>query len=196
MPDVDFTRIIRDGRPWWLHSSGHAFPVVSGGADNAGGDDDGGGGTEGGGDGSGKGSKTITMTSAQLAERLARAKPSDYDDLKAKAARLEEIEAANKSEIEKALEKAATAEQRAAQAEADALRWKVAAKHGISDEDAELFLTGTDEETLTKQAERLSERVTDRKKTGNHVPREGTTPPGQPASDLREFTRGLFQAAD
>lgn len=146
--------------------------------------------------GAGDKSKPITMTSEQLAERLARAKPADYEDLKAKAAKLDELEAANKSEIEKAVEKATAAEQAAAQAKADALRWKIAAKHGITDDDAELFLTGTDEETLTKQAERLTQRVVDRKKQGNHVPREGT-PPREPQEDeMRAFTRNLFQRAD
>ena len=137
--------------------------------------------------------KTVTLTTKQLAERLERAKPADYDDLKAKAQRLDEIEAANKSEIELATEARTAAEQAAAQAQAEALRWKIAAKHQITDEDAELFLTGTDEETLTKQAERLSQRTSDRKKTGNHVPREGTTPSDPPKDDLREFTRQLFQ---
>jgi hypothetical protein len=140
--------------------------------------------------------KTITMTSEQLAERLARAKPADYDDLKAKAGRLDELEAANKSEIEKATEKATAAERERDAAKADAMRWKVAAKHGISDEDAELFLTGTDEATLTKQAERLTARVADRKKNGNHVPREGTPPSGPQPDEMREFTRKLFQNAD
>ena len=139
--------------------------------------------------------KVITMTSEQLAERLARAKPADYDDLKTKAAKLDEIEAANKSEIEKANDKASTAEQRAATAEAEALRLRVAVKHGISIEDADLFLTGTDEETLTKQAERLTERVTDRKKNGNVVPKEGTTPRDPATDPMREFTRKLFDPA-
>ena len=137
--------------------------------------------------------KTVTLTTKQLAERLERARPADYDDLKAKAARLDEIEAANKSEIERANDAKAAAEQRAAKAEADALRLRVAAKHGISDEDADLFLTGTDEATLTKQAERLTQRTSDRKKSGNHVPREGTTPSDPPKDELREFTRQLFQ---
>lgn len=133
-----------------------------------------------------------------LKERLARerSKFADYDDLKAKASKFDELEAANKSEIEKANDAKTQAEQRAAKAEADALRWKVAAKHGISDEDAELFLTGTDEETLTKQAQRLTERVADRKKQGNHVPREGTTPREPHEDEMREFTRKLFQSAD
>ena len=132
--------------------------------------------------------KTITLTTKQLAERLERAKPADYDDLKAKAAKLDEIEAANKSEIEKATEARTKAEQAAAQAQAEALRWKIAAKHQISDEDAELFLTGTDEETLTKQAERLSQRSEDRKKNGNRVPKEGTSSQPKP-DDMREFAR-------
>lgn len=37
-----------------------------------------------------------------------------------------------------------------------ALRAKVAATHGISDEDAAMFLTGTEEKELTAQAERLA----------------------------------------
>lgn len=137
---------------------------------------------------------TITMTSQQLAERLARAKPADYDDLKAKAARLDELEEANKSEIQKAQDDAAAAKAAAEKAQAEALRWKVAAKHGISDEDADLFLTGTDEQTLTKQAERLVEKVGSKPK--NVVPKEGTTPPPAGADPMREFTRGLFGRDD
>lgn len=119
-----------------------------------------------------------------------RSKFGDYDDLKAKAAKLDDIEAANKSELEKANEAKTAAEQAAEQAKSEALRWKVAAKHGISDEDAELFLTGTDEQTLTKQAERLADRKPPR---SNHVRREGsTTKPEQ--DQMREFTRQLFGA--
>lgn len=147
------------------------------------------------GDTSAAGGDTITMTSKQLADRLARAKPADYDDLKAKAARLDEIEQANKSEIEKAAEKAAAAERERDQAKAEALRLRVATKHGISDEDADLFLTGTDEATLTKQAERLAQRVVDRKKQGNHVPREGVPTPTPPENEMRAFARNLFERA-
>jgi hypothetical protein len=128
-----------------------------------------------------------------IADRIGRerAKFSDYKDLKAKASKFDELEAANKSEIEKANDARTEAEQRAARAEADALRWKVAAKHGVSDEDAELFLTGTDEETLTKQAERLTQHSSDRKKNGNVVHREGSTSTPTVADD-RAFVRELF----
>lgn len=111
---------------------------------------------------------------------------------KSAADRLNALEAANKSEVEKANDAKAAAEQHAAKAEAEALRWKVAAKHGISDEDAELFLTGTDEETLIKQAQRLTDRASDRKKQGNHVAREGSTPPA--ADNDASFARSLLGA--
>lgn len=135
--------------------------------------------------------KQITLTPQQLAERLARAKPADYDDLKAKAAKWDQAEAANKSELEKAGEAKQKAEAERDAARAEALRYKVASKHGISDEDAELFLTGTDEETLTRQAERLTQRDSDRKKTGNHVAREGQQTSSGNTADS-QFARQLF----
>jgi hypothetical protein len=71
-------------------------------------------------------------------------------------AQLDEIRKSQMSDLEKAQTTAAEFQKAAEKATADALRWRIAAKHGISDEDAETFLTGTDEATLTKQAERLS----------------------------------------
>lgn len=112
------------------------------------------------------------------------------------ADRLAELEEAQKTEAQKLADAKTAAEKDAADARADALRWRMAAKHGISDEDAELFLTGTDEETLTKQAERLAGRATERKKNGNVVPKEGNTSKPAATDDLREFTRGLFATPD
>jgi len=74
-------------------------------------------------------------------------------------AKLTEIEKAQLSDLERAQAEATEAKEAAAKATADALRFRIAAKHSISDEDAELFLTGSDEETLTKQAARLVERT-------------------------------------
>lgn len=54
-----------------------------------------------------------------IQDRLARVKPAtpdDYDDLKAKAAKLDEIEQANATELEKAMKRAEAAEQAADQA--------------------------------------------------------------------------------
>lgn len=97
-----------------------------------------------------------------------------------KALRFDEIEAASLSEQEKARKLAKDAEDRAAKAETEVMRWKIAARHGISDSDAELFLTGSDEETLTRQAERFKElNLTPGK--GTHVPGVGNKPPAPPS---------------
>ena len=77
------------------------------------------------------------------------------------------------------------AAKRAEAAERDALRWKIAARNGISDEDAELFLTGADEETLTAQAERLKALAP--KPMGNHIPGLGNRPQS-PASLADQIT--------
>lgn len=72
---------------------------------------------------------------------------------------LDEINAANMSEVERAQKAAADAQAELEATRAEAVRYRVAAAHGISEEDAELFLTGSDEETLARQATRLKERT-------------------------------------
>lgn len=119
------------------------------------------------------------------------AQKDEIKTLRAKAHRLDEIEDAQKSEAQKAVERIAELEQQTAAARSDALRFKVAAKYGIGDEDADLFLMGADEATLTRQAERLAGR-SDASKTRLRVPREGT-PPGAPKVDEeRAAARKLF----
>ncbi len=127
-----------------------------------------------------------------------RAKFGDYDDLKAKAARLSEIEESNKSEIEKAQERAAEAQaevERVPQKVAAELRGHLIALHEINDDDAELFLTASEPELLLKQAQRLVERGSDRKMRGNYVAGEGST--SKPKDDeMTRFTRQLFESAN
>lgn len=140
---------------------------------------------------------------AALKDRLdrERAKFKDYNDLKAKAAKLDDIEQANLSELEKANGRITTAEAERDTAKAEALRLRIAVTHGISLEDADLFLTGTTEETLIAQAKRLSDRAaelakaeTDRKKKNPIVSKEGTsTSTGTTTEeDDREFARNFF----
>lgn len=118
--------------------------------------------------------------------RKATTKFADYDDLKARADGAKTLE-----------QRMAEVEQRAKDAEARALRSDVAAKFGVSAEDRDLFLTGTDEESLTAQAKRLSERDSDRKKNSNIVPREGRNPTSKSdRADEREFVRELFGRAN
>lgn len=108
------------------------------------------------------------------------------------ATRLAAIEEANKTEAQKSADQLAAAQRDAEQARAEALRFKIAAKFQVSDEDADLFLTGTDEETLTRQAQRLTDREAERKKGGNHVAREGKNPSAAKANDERATVRELF----
>lgn len=136
--------------------------------------------------------KGKTFTQAELdqiiTDRLtqqAKNKFGDYDALKAQAAGAKTVE-----------QKLADLETKHAEAEARALRSDIATKHGISAEDRDLFLTGSDEAALTAQAKRLADRAADLKKNGNRAPREGGTSTGDDKDkDLRDFTRGLFAAA-
>lgn len=99
--------------------------------------------------------------------------------LKAANAKITEAEHAKLSDTERAKAEAAQFRAEAEQARAEALRFRIATKHGITDEDAELFLTATDEETLTRQAERLSGRNKDQQEQQSrnalHVPGEGNS---------------------
>ena len=141
--------------------------------------------------GEGEDQQGQTFTQADVdrivADRLKRerekitAKYADYDQLREKA------EGAKTAE-----DRIAELEQKYQAAEVARLRSDIAARHGIAAEDRDLFLTGTDEDTLTKQAQRLAERESDRKKQGNFVPREGNIPPRPAASDERNFVRDLF----
>lgn len=150
--------------------------------------------------GAGDGFKPITSQDELnriIGERVKRAKPADYDELRTRAARLDEIEQANKSEIEKANDRASKAEAEAAKVPslvAGQLREHLAKIHEINDEDAELFLTATDPELLLKQVDRLLARGSQRKKTGNVVPREGANLTSS-GDDMRSFTNELFGRA-
>ena len=128
-----------------------------------------------------------------IADRVARerAKYADYKDVKAKAAKLDEYEQANQTEAEKTAKRIADLEAELTNTRLASTRLTIATEHGITDaDDIELFLTGTDAETLTRQAKRLADREADRKKTGNHVPHEGNTPTAD-ASE-HEVLRSLF----
>lgn len=110
------------------------------------------------------------------------------------AKRLAEIEDANKTESQRLSEALAQAERDRDSARNEALRLSIATTYGIDKADL-ILLTGSDEETLTAQAERLTARESDRKKQGNHVPKEGTNPKNGD-SELFEFARNLFPRHD
>ncbi|MCB0829226.1 MAG: hypothetical protein KDB62_10510, partial [Solirubrobacterales bacterium] len=85
-------------------------------------------------------------------------KYADYGDLKAAAAKLEEIEQANSSELEKAQKKAAQAEKELAQTRVDLLRSDVMVDKEIPAKLA-ILLTATDKEGLEAQADLLLENA-------------------------------------
>lgn len=129
-----------------------------------------------------------------IGERVKRAtaKFADYKDLQTKAEKLAEIEASSLTEAQKAEARVAELETELNKTRSESLRLRVANDHGITDtDDIELFLTGTDEETLTKQAKRLADRESDRKKNGARAPREGHRPDPADSPD-REFLGSLF----
>lgn len=136
--------------------------------------------------------KGKTFTQAELdqiiTDRLtqqAKNKFGDYAELKAKAEGAKTVE-----------QQLADLSTKHAEAEARALRSDIASTYGISKEDRDLFLTGSDEAALTAQAKRLADRVADQKKNGNRAPKEGDTTTGADKNkDMREFTRDLFGAA-
>lgn len=126
-----------------------------------------------------------------------RGKYADYKDLKAKASRLDEIEAANKSELEKANDRVAAAETEVAALpakQAETLRTALVSLGVVAKED-EVLLTASTPDDLLAQVQRLSERSSTAKKQGNRVPKEGN--PSQSGTDeMREFTRNLFGKGD
>ena len=89
----------------------------------------------------------------RLAARLdrERKKFADYDELRAKASKLAEIEEANKTEAEKALARAEAAEKRAAELETRTLKAEVAAAKGVPVN----LLTGSTQEELEAAADAL-----------------------------------------
>lgn len=125
--------------------------------------------------------------------RRERAKTADYQQLKNAAKELETIRNRDKSESDKLRDQIKALETDLVGARREALVFRISAQHGVSDEDAELFLTGSDEETLTRQAQRLTARRQEASKRGPIVPGEGNQPTasGSGGSE-RETIRGLF----
>lgn len=125
------------------------------------------------------------------AERTARA--AAEKQAAALQKQIDEAKAAQLSDLERAQKAAADAQAVAEKATAEALRYRIAAKHAISDEDAELFLTGMDEATVERQAARLVERTPSTPTTPKpDLSQGGKQTPPSGDDEMREFARGLF----
>ena len=105
-----------------------------------------------------------TFTQEQVNDLIARekgkiqAKFEGFDDLKAKAAELDQIKEANASELEKAQSKTKKETERAETAEAKLLRYEVAQEKEIPAKLVPL-LTATDKESLEAQADLIHENA-------------------------------------
>lgn len=141
---------------------------------------------------------TTRTEERRKAKTEAAAEYADYADLK-KAAEGKKTSDDRLAELES----------KYAQSEANTLRLRVAGDFGISTKrgdggepsDADLFLTGTDEETLTAQAKRLSDRAAEqasaeaeRKKKHPTVSKEGTSTTNGTTTEEDDlaFAKGFF----
>lgn len=95
-----------------------------------------------------------------VAERLSRerGKYADYDEIKAKATKLDELEQANQSEAEKMRGQLEDALGKATRTQIELWRERAARQHGLSDEDMQ-FVTGDTEEQIAERAKAFAERL-------------------------------------
>lgn len=100
-------------------------------------------------------SKTFTQdqVNALLAnqKREVQGKFADYGDLKTKASEFDKLAESQKTELQKAIERADLAERALSEASSTNLRLAVIAKHGIP-EDLQEFVIGSNEEELEARA--------------------------------------------
>lgn len=118
---------------------------------------------------------------------------ADYDELKAKAARLDELEEANKTGIQKAQEEAsrykAELDELKAKAERDELVAKVAKETGVPAQ----FIVGGDEDEMRAYAKSLSDHF--KPGTAPRTPKSSSFDTGGASGEddaKREFARKLF----
>lgn len=114
-------------------------------------------------------------------------------------AKVQEYEDRDKTELQKATEAAAKAAKDAETARTEALRYRIAAKNGITDEDADLFLNGSDEATITAQAVRYAElakaSTTPPAPSGGPVVPKSGTGGGSAAGGTVSAGRDLFKSS-
>lgn len=135
-----------------------------------------------------------------IADRVKRAeaKFADYEDLKAKAQRVTDLEQSKKSAEETLTERITALETELGTSRQEATRARIQAKYKVSDDDADLFLTAGDAEGLEKQAKALADRTVDRKAKGPVVPsqRGGEDDKNLKANPLRAIAQQVFNKSE
>ena len=131
---------------------------------------------------------------AEYVEKLRKENAKYRTEAKANAEaaqRLAQLEESQKTEAQIQAERIAELEKQIEGATVQAVRARMAAKYQIAPEDADLFLTGSDEETVEAQAKRWAERVSESKNNPPPVPKEGAVTNAAGSEDQREFLRQL-----
>ena len=109
-------------------------------------------------------------------EKAKLAKFADYDDLKAKAEQFDELTAAQKTAEQRAADDLAKAQKAAADALAEAVRYKAAGKAGIDPESDDFALIGSgDEETVMARAARLGALLASERELSQLKEQQGRT---------------------
>lgn len=126
--------------------------------------------------------KTFTQEEVNriIGERVKRATPEDYDELKAKAAKFDEVEQAQKSQEEKLRDEIAQLTNAKAAAETQNVRLSVLASSGIPAEYQEL-VHGSTREELESSAEKVKALLEASNKPASPanqyvIPSEGKSP--------------------
>lgn len=139
-----------------------------------------------------KPTETVEFWKQKARENEKRAK-----DNSSAATELAAMKAAQQTAEERLSSERDAAKREADEARAETLRYKVATKFNISADDAETFLTGTDEDTLTKQAERLATLAKSADSTSpaprpdlSQGSRSAPAQSGGPAQDFATFITG------
>lgn len=141
--------------------------------------------------GTNDGGKTFTQADLDriVAERLNREKSkfADYDDLKTKAGKFDQIENENKSDLEKANDALTAAQTELAELRVAAVRSAAAAKAGLPAELHE-FITATDPVEAEKQAGVLASKLASPGTPAGSIP-QGARPGAQQSPNMNDWLR-------
>jgi len=98
-----------------------------------------------------------------IGERIGKVKSqfADYDTLREKASKFDEVQEQSKTELQKAMERAEAAEKRAVEFEHTALKTRIASELGVIPE----VIQGSDEETMRASAQRVLDWANQGKRT-------------------------------
>ena len=129
--------------------------------------------------------------------RLARerAKFSDYDDVKAKAAEFDKAQEASKTEVQKAAERAKKAEQELTAVRSEANRNAVALAKGLTPTQAKR-LVGSTREELEADAEELLKDLKADPSNPPRAPHQKTSTSNAQDDPMREFAHNLFRPGE